>query len=123
MVGSIAHRLPITPRQRQTLRFIVSMCVRGVPPTVREIAAHLGHSNGSTHAVEDILMSLHAKGYVSWETAIARSLRPTKKAYVLFGFWCEPCGKGASEMFSLRPGVPPVCMACARAEMATMSTF
>lgn len=67
-------RRRITERQRICLNFIErSIAIRGFPPTLREIGAHMGIR--STNGVNDHLRALERKGYITREGLSARGLR------------------------------------------------
>jgi repressor LexA len=64
----------VTRRQRQILEFIEkSQNIKGVTPSVREIAGHFGFR--SPRSVSDHLAALIKKGFLSSEARTARSLR------------------------------------------------
>ncbi len=64
----------LTKRQRMVLDFIAQhVRERGYPPTYREIARHLGIA--STNGVNDHLVALERKGYLSRRNQSARTLR------------------------------------------------
>lgn len=65
----------LTPRQNQLLAFIQAhIAEKGCPPTMREMAAHLGVT--STNGVNDHLLALEKKGHVMrGERGTMRSLR------------------------------------------------
>lgn len=65
-----------TPAQLQVLVFVFATAKRrGAPPTIREIAEHIGVS--STNAVTDHLRALERKGLVSRGGSLARSISLT----------------------------------------------
>jgi repressor LexA len=65
----------LTPRQRQVLEFIIShLNFNGYPPTLREIAAHLGVSGPLP--VSKHLEALEKKGYIS-RNSVSRGIRLT----------------------------------------------
>src|SRR5512143_2388595 len=67
----------LTPRQREILAFIESeMKRRGMPPTVREIAARFGMS--SPNGVFCHLRALEAKGYLKKEPGVSRGTSPAR---------------------------------------------
>lgn len=64
----------VTPRQEKILRFIRDyMRCEGVPPTYREIAAHMGIK--STHGVARHLRALETKGHLELVREKARGIR------------------------------------------------
>ena len=66
----------ITDRQRMVLDFIrASIAERGYPPTLREIARHMGIK--STNGVNDHIRALERKGMLVREDMKSRALRPT----------------------------------------------
>jgi len=63
---------PLTDRQRLVLTFVEDFCRRqGYPPTVREVAAHLGVQ---PRAAADHLAALKRKGYLHREPGRSRGL-------------------------------------------------
>ena len=71
---------PLTDRQRQVLTFIVSEVTRcGMPPTRREICAHLGLAPTNLSAVRDHVLAVIVKGYLEQDPALARGLRVTSR--------------------------------------------
>ncbi len=68
----------LTQRQRAVLDFIIR-CIReeGCPPTIAEMGVEFGIT--STNGVNDHLVALERKGYIS-RTSKARSIRITQKA-------------------------------------------
>jgi repressor LexA len=68
----------LTARQQEILSFIISETARrGIPPTVREIAAHLGVS--SPNGVWQHVKALKDKGFLKKEPGVSRGLCPTRK--------------------------------------------
>ena len=64
----------LTPRQQQVLDYIEShIGQHGYPPTLREIAAHLGISG--TLGVMKHLQALEKKGYIEKDVASSRGIR------------------------------------------------
>jgi repressor LexA len=75
---------PLSPRQRVVLDFITDcITLRGYPPTLREICAHLGTT--STNGASDHIRALVRKGYLVHEDLKSRAIR-------LVGARCEHCG-------------------------------
>jgi len=66
----------LTPRQRKAFEFITEKTKSGIPPTIREIAAHMGFS--STGTVRDYLKALKRKGYIRQGRRLARSIEVLK---------------------------------------------
>jgi repressor LexA len=67
----------LTKRQREILEFIESESVRrGIPPTVREIAAHFGIA--SPNGVVCHIKALEDKGYIVREPGLSRGIRPAR---------------------------------------------
>lgn len=63
----------VTPRQRQTLKYIARYSQKnGYPPTLREVATQLGIQPS---AARDKLLALERKGYVQVTPNISRGLR------------------------------------------------
>ena len=52
----------LTPKQRKVFEFIHERIQNNIPPTIREIAKHMGFS--STGTVRDYLRTLERKGYI-----------------------------------------------------------
>ncbi len=52
----------LTPKQRRVFEFIAERIQSNIPPTIREIAKHMGFS--STGTVRDYLRALERKGYI-----------------------------------------------------------
>jgi len=68
----------LTPRQQEILSFIAAETSRrGIPPTVREIAAHLGVS--SPNGVWQHVKALQDKGFLKKEQGLSRGLRLTPR--------------------------------------------
>ena len=70
------HTTELTPKQRQAFEFITEKTKAGIPPTIREIAAHMGFS--STGTVRDYLKALKRKGYIRQGRRLARSIEVLK---------------------------------------------
>lgn len=71
------HNPELTPRQRKAFDFITEKTKSGIPPTIREIAAHMGFS--STGTVRDYLKALERKGYIKQgKNRLARSIEVLK---------------------------------------------
>ncbi len=69
---------PLTDRQMLVLRGIASVtAARRIPPTVRELGELLGIT--STNGIVDHLKALEAKGLVTREARVARSLLVTEQ--------------------------------------------
>src|SRR3989338_11340582 len=67
----------LTQRQRKAFEFITERTRSGIPPTIREIAAHMGFS--STGTVRDYLKALERKGYIrQGRNRLARSIEVLK---------------------------------------------
>ena len=82
----------LTPRQAKILEFVVdSIRDRGYPPTIVEIGD--AFAIGSTNGVNDHLVALERKGYIT-RSSKARSIRVTEKA--------------AAGLYGARPGVLPL---------------
>lgn len=65
-----------TARQQQVLDYITeSVAQRGYPPTIREIATHIGIR--STNGANDHLRALERKGLLTRDKAQARGMRAT----------------------------------------------
>ena len=62
-----------TPKQRAVLTAIVELtAARGYPPSIREIADHLGVNVNDVHQK---LVRLQRDGLVEWDPGVCRSLR------------------------------------------------
>jgi len=70
------HSPELTPRQRKAFEFITEKTKSGIPPTIREIARHMGFS--STGTVRDYLKALKRKGYIRQGKRLARSIEVLK---------------------------------------------
>lgn len=66
----------LTHRQRKAFEFIAQRIQSGIPPTIREIAGHMGFS--STGTVRDYLKALEKKGYIRQGKRLARSIEMLK---------------------------------------------
>jgi len=67
----------LTPKQRMVFEFISERTQSNIPPTIREIAAHMGFS--STGTVRDYLKALERKGYIrQGRNRLARSIEVLK---------------------------------------------
>lgn len=65
---------PLTPRQSQILDLIrEAVAVRGMPPTIAELAAALGVK--STHGVRGHLQALERKGAIELMSGVSRGIR------------------------------------------------
>lgn len=62
----------LTAKQKRVLEFVMERIHENMPPTIREIAAHMGFS--STGTVRDYLAALEKKGYLKRENNLARSI-------------------------------------------------
>lgn len=67
----------LTHKQREVLRFIREKIQQNIPPTIREIAKHMGFS--STGTVRDYLMALERKGYLKRRGNLSRSIELLKE--------------------------------------------
>lgn len=75
----IGPSTPPTERQLLVLRALVELrCQHGIPPTMREIADHVGMS---TKRAEDHLEGLKARLLVTWSPTIARTMRLTETGW------------------------------------------
>jgi repressor LexA len=76
----------LTPKQKRVLEFIMERIHENMPPTIREIAEHMGFS--STGTVRDYLTALEKKGYLKRANNLARSielLRDTLRKIPILG--------------------------------------
>lgn len=64
---------PPTHRQKQVLDFLVDRCAVGDPPTIRQIASHIGIK--WTNAIEDHLKGLERRGLVVKIKSLGQSQR------------------------------------------------
>ncbi len=62
----------LTPKQKRVLEFIMDKIHENMPPTIREIAMHMGFK--STGTVRDYLRALENKGYLKRTNNLARSI-------------------------------------------------
>ncbi|MFC1658897.1 transcriptional repressor LexA [Candidatus Omnitrophota bacterium] len=62
----------LTPKQKKVLAFIREKIRDNMPPTIREIAMHMGFK--STGTVRDYLTALEKKGYLKRESGLSRSI-------------------------------------------------
>ncbi len=70
------HNPELTHKQRKAFEFITEKTKSGIPPTIREIASHMGFS--STGTVRDYLKALKRKGYIRQGKRLARSIEVLK---------------------------------------------
>jgi SOS-response transcriptional repressor LexA len=69
----------LTERQREVWEFLARYTQEnGRPPALREIGAHFGMQ--STNAVNDHLIALERKGYITRDAMTARGIRLLKKS-------------------------------------------
>lgn len=61
----------LTGKQRVVFDFVRQKIYNGLPPSIREVAAHLGISEKAAH---DHLWLLRKKGYIRWEDDKPRTL-------------------------------------------------
>ena len=61
----------LTGRQRVVFDFIRQRISNGLPPSVREIAAHLGVTG---KAADNHLWAIRKKGYIHWQEGKARTI-------------------------------------------------
>jgi repressor LexA len=82
---------PPSPRQRQILVFIgKEIREKGLPPTLREIGAHLGvRSRGGS--LKDHVDALLRKGYVERAHNLSRGIAPSRRG------WAEIAAPGAAD--------------------------
>jgi repressor LexA len=71
--------LELTPKQRKVLEFIQVTIQENIPPTIREIARHMGFS--STGTVRDYLKVLEKKGYLKRKSYLSRSIELLKEGF------------------------------------------
>lgn len=64
----------MTSRQREVYEAIVDLCLDGLPPRLRDIAARTGHRNLT--AVRGLVAALKAKGWIAGEANKAGAIRP-----------------------------------------------
>lgn len=64
----------LTSRQREVYEAIVALCLDGLTPRLRDIAARTGHRNLT--AVRGIVAALKAKGWIEGESNKAGAIRP-----------------------------------------------
>ncbi len=68
--------LELTPKQKKVFEFIKKRINKNTPPTIREIANHMGFS--STGTVRDYLKALENKGYLKRKEGLSRSIELLK---------------------------------------------
>lgn len=61
----------LTDRQRVVFNFVRQKIYEGLPPTVREVAAHLGVTGKAAY---DHLWAIRKKGYIHWQDYKPRTL-------------------------------------------------
>jgi repressor LexA len=66
----------LTPKQKKIFEFIQERIRKNIPPTIREIAKHMGFS--STGTVRDYLKALENKGYLRRKGGLSRSIELLK---------------------------------------------
>ncbi len=66
-------RPPLTEKQEAVYKFLVKEASRGIPPTVREIAAAAGIKSTST--VHAVLNALEEGGYISRNAGFSRGIK------------------------------------------------
>lgn len=67
----------LTARQQKVLDFIRSHIVeKGYPPTLREIGKHMNIL--STNGVQDHLLALERKGFITRANLVSRGIRPVE---------------------------------------------
>jgi len=69
----------LTTKQKKVLEFIRERIQQDIPPTIREIAKHMGFS--STGTVRDYLKALEKKGYLKRENYLSRSIELLKGSF------------------------------------------
>lgn len=76
--GQASTARPLTPRQADTLRAIVSYAAEyGQPPTMRELGEVLGIR--STNRIDELLNVLVRRGFITRRVGRARGLRVLKE--------------------------------------------
>lgn len=87
----------VTKRQVQVLRFIAEFWrEHGYPPTLREIATHLGIN--STNGVSDHLVALERRGLIRRAQFDSRGLTILRAGWAAIGvFGCPMCGHSAEK--------------------------
>ena len=68
--------LQLTTKQKEVFDFIRVRIQENIPPTIREIARHMGFS--STGTVRDYLKALEDKGYLKRQSNLSRSIQLLK---------------------------------------------
>jgi repressor LexA len=84
----------LTNKQKKVLDFIRAQIRRAVPPTIREIAQHMGFS--STGTVRDYLRALEKKGYLTKGGNMARSIELSDKSFKIPILGSIPAGRPAT---------------------------
>lgn len=67
----------LTTKQKEVFEFIKTRIQKNIPPTLREIAQHMGFS--STGTVRDYLKALADKGYLKRQSNLSRSIQLLKE--------------------------------------------
>ena len=71
--------MELTSGEKEVLRYYTLHFEKhGVPPTLRELAAHMGSKNSNT--AQGYLRRLEAKGYLAPKPVTYIRLKPTSKA-------------------------------------------
>jgi len=80
-----SHRIDLSPRQADVLDYIKkSLRVRGIPPTIREIADQIGHK--STGSIIPMVRALIRKGFVkNPRKGMSRGIVPVGMSFVESG--------------------------------------
>lgn len=100
--GDVRLTKPPTTRQLEVLAFVLDSTARkGMPPTLREIGAHLGIT--STNGVNDHLRLLERRGLIVRSDMLSRAVRVTVEGLRALGRLptyeepqpCPRCGRSA----------------------------
>ena len=83
--------IELTPKQKKVLEFIQGEIQQNMPPTIREIAGHMGFS--STGTVRDYLAALQKKGYLKRTNNKSRAIELEEKLTKIPIIASIPAGK------------------------------
>lgn len=81
----------LTPKQEAVLNFIRRKIKENLPPTIREIAGHMGFS--STGTVRDYLEVLEKKGYLKRSGRVSRAIELLQNPFKIPILGSIPAGK------------------------------
>ena len=93
----------LTTKQKEVFEFIKTRIRENIPPTIREIACHMGFS--STGTVRDYLKALADKGYLKRQSNLSRSIQLLKDKMKYIGKIATVRYQGFTKEGKLRFGV------------------